>query len=884
EITDDEQEVFVFPASFAQQRLWLVHQLEPDDPSYNVPTVLRLEGPLNVQALQRALDEVVRRHEVLRTTFAIVNDGPVQIVHPQLRIPIDLIDLRDVPATERWLEAMRRVTKDAWQPFNLEEGPLLRALLLRLDDEDQLSILTMHHIISDAWSRKVLVEEISALYDAYLNDKPSPLADLAIQYADFAEWQQQWLTGDVLENQLAYWREQLDGAPAALNLPTDRPRPAIQSHRGATQAINLAPSDAQALKELSREENATLFMTLLAGFKALLYRYTGQTDIVVGTPVAGRNQAETEKLIGFFVNTLVLRTDVSDEPNFRELVRRVQEVALGAFAHQELPFEKLVEELKPERSLSYTPLFQVVFAFQSVSTPPPALQGLRLTAPYIENTTAKFDLTFLATETEAGINCTLEYNTDLFDETTITRMLGHLRRLFEAAVANPLQRIGDLPLLNAAEQHQLLVEWNSTPTEYPRHRCVHESFEEQVARAPEATALVFEDETLTYGELNERANRLAHRLRALGVGPEITVGVLMDRSPELIVALLGILKAGGVYVPLNPAYPKERLALMCDDAQLRVVLTQEKFADSLREQNAELLCIATANLGGENKSNLDNQTTSENRAYVMYTSGSTGRPKGVNVEHRSIVRLVKNTNYADFSSAQTFLQFAPITFDASTLEVWGSLLNGARLVVMSPGTPSPEELGHALRRHDVTTLWLTAGLFHLMVDENLAGLRSVKQMIAGGDVLSPVHIAKVLHEFSECRVINGYGPTENTTFTCCHSMQAGNEPGASVPIGRPISNTRVYLVNGRFQLVPAGVPGELLAAGDGLARDYLGDAALTAEKFIPDPFSAQPGGRLYRTGDLARYLPDGAIEFLGRADQQVKIRGFRIEPEEIEFV
>src|SRR5437868_307352 len=582
EITDDEQEVFVFPASFAQQRLWLVHQLEPDDPSYNVPTVLRLEGSLNVQALQQALDEVVRRHEVLRTTFAIVNDGPVQIVHPQLRIPIDLIDLRDVPATERWLEAMRRVTKDAWQPFNLEEGPLLRALLLRLDDEDQLSILTMHHIISDAWSRRVLVEEISALYDAYLNDKPSPLADLAIQYADFAEWQQQWLTGDVLENQLAYWREQLVGAPAALNLPTDRPRPAIQSHRGATQAINLAPSDAQALKELSREENATLFMTLLAGFKALLYRYTGQTDIVVGTPVAGRNQAETEKLIGFFVNTLVLRTDVSGEPNFRELVRRVQEVALSAFAHQELPFEKLVEELKPERSLSYTPLFQVVFAFQSVNTTPPALQGLRLTAPYIENTTAKFDLTFLATETETGINCTLEYNTDLFDETTITRMLGHLRRLFEAAVANPLQRIGDLPLLNAAEQHQLLVEWNSTPTEYPRHRCVHELFEEQVARAPEATALVFEDETLTYGELNERSNQLAHRLRALGVGPEITVGVLMDRSPELIVALLGILKAGGVYVPLNPAYPKERLALMCDDAQLRVVLTQEEFADSLR--------------------------------------------------------------------------------------------------------------------------------------------------------------------------------------------------------------------------------------------------------------------------------------------------------------
>ena len=864
----DEQEVFVFPASFAQQRLWLIHQLEPDDPSYNVPTVLRLEGQLNVQALQQALDEVIRRHEVLRTTFAIVNDRTAQIIHPRLRIPIDIIDLRDLPAEERWDEAMRRVTEAAWQPFDLETGPLLRALLLRLDDDDHLSILTMHHIICDAWSQTVLVQEISALYDAYLHERPSPLAELAIQYADFAEWQQQWLTGEVLENQLAYWREHLEGAPPVLNLPTDRPRPAIQSHRGATQAINLAPPIARALKELSRQENATLFMTLLAGFNALLYRYTGQTDIVVGTPVIPRNQAGTEKLIGFFVNTLPLRTNLSGEPNFRELVQRVQEVALGVFAHQELPFEKLIEELKPERSLSYAPLFQVVFAYQSINIQPPALTGLRLSVPFIENQTAKFDLTFLALDTEAGIQCSLEYNTDLFDAATITRMLDHLQRLFEAAVANPLQRVGDLPLLSAAEQEQLLTEWNSTATEYPRHRCVHELFEEQVAQAPEATALLFGDEALTYRELNERANKLAHRLSALGVGPEVAVGVLMDRSPELIVALLAILKAGGVYVPLNAGYPRERIALMCDDAQLRVLITPETFA----------------NLEAEPSTNLDNHTTPANRAYVMYTSGSTGRPKGVNVEHRCIVRLVKNTNYANLSSAQTFLQFAPATFDASTLEIWGSLLNGGRLVLMPEGAASPEELGHVLQRHEVTTLWLTAGFFHLMVDENLQGLRSVKQMIAGGDVLSPAHIATVLREFPDCRVINGYGPTENTTFTCCHSMSAGDELGASVPIGRPISNTRVHLVNQRLQLVPVGVPGELLAAGDGLARDYLGDPVLTAEKFIPDPFSAEPGGRLYRTGDLARYLPDGTIEFLGRADQQVKIRGFRIEPEEIEFV
>ncbi len=866
--THDEQEVFVFPASFAQQRLWLIHQFEPDDPSYNVSNVLRLEGLLSVDALQRALDEVVRRHEVLRTTFAIVNDGPAQIVHPELRIPIDVFDLRELPAAERWSEAIRRVTEDAFQPFNMEDGPLLRGLLVRLDDDDHLSILTMHHIISDAWSRKVLVEEISILYDAYLHDRPSPLTDLAIQYADFADWQQQWLTGEVLEEQLAYWREQLAGAPPALNLPTDRPRPAIQTHNGSTLAIKLAPSIVHALKELSREENATLFMTLLAGFKALLYQYTGQTDIVIGTPIAGRNQAETEKLIGFFVNTLALRTDVSDEPSFRELVGRVREVALGALAHQELPFEKLVEELKPERSLSYTPLFQVVFAFQSVNASAPALTGLQVSVPYIENTTAKFDLTFLATETEDGINCTFEYNTDLFEAGTIARMLEHLQRLIEVVVANPAQRVGDLTLLSAFERQQLLTEWNSTATKYPRQHCVHELFEAQAAQAPEATALVFEDRSVSYGELNERANQLAHRLRALGVGPEATVGVLLERSPELIVALLAILKAGGAYVPLNPAYPQERLALMREDAQLQVLITPETFAD----------------LHDEPRTNLDNYTTPANRAYVMYTSGSTGRPKGVNVEHRSIVRLVKNTNYADFSSSQIFLQFAPTTFDASTLEIWGSLLNGGRLVIMSPGTTTPEELGQVLQRHEVTTLWLTAGFFHLMVDENLAGLRTVKQMIAGGDVLSPAHIAKVLQEFPDSRVINGYGPTENTTFTCCHAMNAGDELGASVPIGRPIANTRVYLVNQRLQLVPAGVAGELLAAGDGLARDYLGDAALTAEKFIPDPFSGQPGGRLYRTGDLARYLADGTIEFLGRADQQVKIRGFRIEPEEIEYV
>jgi amino acid adenylation domain-containing protein len=885
-ITNDEQEVFVFPASFAQRRLWFLYQLEPGDPSYNVPTVLRLEGPLNVVALQQALDEVVRRHEVLRTTFALVNDEPVQVIHPEVHVTIQTIDLRHLPAPDRWDDAMRRVAEDAWQPFNLEQGPLLRALLLQLDDDDHVSILTMHHIISDAWSKMVLVEEISKLYEAYQQDQAAPLAELGVQYADFAEWQQQWLTGEVLENQLSYWRGHLDGAPSALRLPTDRPRPQVQTHRGATQAIHLPPSLTQALRDLSRREDATLFMTLLAGFKALLYRYTAQTDIVVGTPIAGRNQAETEKLIGFFVNTLVLRTDLSGEPDFTQLVRRVREVALGAYAHQELPFEKLVEELRPERSLSYAPLFQVVFAFQSVTSRSPSLPGIRLSVPYIENTTAKFDLTLLATETEAGINCSLEYNTDLFDAATITRMLDHLRRLFEAAVANPSRPIGDLPLLSDAEQYQLLTEWNSTTTDYPRDACVHELFEAQVASAPEATALVYEDETLTYRQLNDRANQLAHRLRALGVGPEETVGVLMERSFELIIAMLATLKAGGAYVPLSPSYPPERLALMCEDARVPVLLTQERFVRLAPEHCGELLVLDAdaANLTEAESRNLNLKMTSRNRAYVMYTSGSTGRPKGVNIEHRGIVRLVKETNYADFSSAQTFLQFAPITFDASTLEIWGSLLNGGRLVVMAPGAASPEELGETLRRHNVNSLWLTAGLFHLMVDENLGGLRSVRQLLAGGDVLSPTHIARVLRELPECHVINGYGPTENTTFICCHLMRAGEQLGPPVPIGRPISNTRVYLVSPRLQLVPVGVAGELLAAGDGLARDYLGDPELTAERFIPDPFSARPGGRLYRTGDLARYRADGVIEFLGRVDQQVKIRGFRIEPEEIEVV
>ncbi len=873
----EEEDVFVFPASFAQQRLWFLNQLDPASPFYNVPTVLRLKGDLNVDVLRRSLEEIVRRHEVLRTTFAMVDGEPVQIIGPPREVDFSFTVERS-EAEALWL-----LTEEAKRPFDLEHGPLMRCVVAQFGDEDYFALLNLHHIISDGWSKSVLVRDLSVLYEDFSRGRPSNLPELAIQYADYTQWQRDWMQGEVLEEHLAYWRQQLKDSAPVLQLPTDRPRPAVQTYNGAVLPYLLEPERVKPVQALANSEGATLFMVMLAAFKALLYRHSGQPDIIVGTPIAGRPRAELESLIGFFVNTLALRTAVDGEQSFRSLLRRVREGALGAYAHQDVPFEKLVEDLQPDRNLSFTPLFQVVFALQNATTETLELSGLKWLMEPLQSTTAKFDLTFFLLEERGWLIGALEYNTDLFDEATVKRLLQHFTMLLESVAANPDQKLLDIPLLTEEERTLVLGEWNRITTAYPRELCVQQLFEAQVEQNPDAVAVVSGEQRLSYRELNTRANRLAHRLRALGVGPEVLVGICLERSADLIVALLGILKAGGAYVPLDASYPKERLAYMMRDANPRVLLTDSRAAAALPVDGVTTLLLDKLEFNTESTENPPWETVATNLAYVMYTSGSTGIPKGVSVPHRSIVRLVRNTNFVDFATDDVFLQFAPVSFDASTLEIWGPLLNSATLAVMPAGTPSLEELGAALQRYDVTTLWLTAGLFHLMVDEQSDGLSTVKQLLAGGDVLSASHIKRFLNDHPGCRVINGYGPTENTTFTCCHPMADPNSLGATVPIGRPIANTTVYIVDQNLRAVPVGVVGELVSGGDGLARGYCNCPELTAERFIPNPFATEPGGRLYRTGDLARYLADGSIEFVGRVDQQVKVRGFRVELDEIEF-
>ncbi|MDQ3255227.1 MAG: amino acid adenylation domain-containing protein [Acidobacteriota bacterium] len=879
-------DVFVFPTSFAQQRLWFLNQLEPGSSAYNLPIVMRVSGALNVATLEQSLDKILRRHEALRTTFAVLDGQLVQVIDPNSSLHLRLVDLCDLCQVARESEARRLVSEAIRRPFDLSVGPLFRAALWRLGAKDHLLLLNMHHAVADGWSFDVLLKELKSLYQSSSTGQRDTLPELPIQYADFAQWQNEWLQGEVLEAQLAYWGQQLSDLTPELNLPADRPRPAVLSSEGAVLSVPLPKPLIEKLKVLSRREGVTLFMTMLAAFKALLYRYTGQTDISVGSPVANRNRVEIENLIGVFVNTLVLRTSVSGELSFRSLLERVREVSLGAYAHQDLPFEKLVEELRPLRDRSRSPLFQVMFTCQKAFIRPLKLPGVTFTPVRVDRGGAPSDLTLFIIEGAEGLTASFEYNTDLFDEPTINRMLGHYETLLEGIVGNAEQRVGELPLLTAEERHQLLVEWNQTQTTYPRDLCVHQLFEEQAASEPAAVALVCGQERMTYDELNRRANRLAHHLRKRGVGPGALVGVCLPRSAEMVVALLGVLKAGGAYVPLDAGYPRERLRWMMEDARVAALVTERQLRSQLPTEGIEVVCVDADEeaIARESAENLTSGATAEDLAYVIYTSGSTGKPKGVAVTHRNIVRLVKQTNYVELTSREVFLQFAPATFDASTFELWGCLLNGARLVVFPAHSSSLKELSQVLKEQQVTTLWLTAGLFHQMVDDHLEGLKGVRQLLAGGDVLSVPHVEKVLSELKDCQLINGYGPTENTTFTCCHRVTASAPLNSSVPIGRPVSNTQVYVLDRYLQPVPVGVAGELYVGGDGLARGYLNRPELTAERFVPHPFSDEANARLYKTGDLVRYLPDGALEYLGRLDHQVKIRGFRIEPDEIKTV
>jgi len=873
------------PLSFAQQRLWFLAQWEPNSVAYNMPVAVRLKGRLDAAALERSLFEILRRHEVLRTTYHDRAGQPFQKIAPHADGTLPKIDLTGKTVCDREQELSRILTEQASQPFDLTRDVLLRPCLIRIGDDDHVLLLTFHHIAADGWSLRVFFHELATLYGAFQAGRASPLRDLAFQYADYAVWQREYLCTTLQDEQLAYWKERLAGVSAVPILPANRPRPAAQTYHGARQSETLCLELTQSLEQFSHCEGVTLFMTLLAGLQTLLARCSGQEDIVVGSAIAGRNCVEVEPLIGFFVNTLVLRTDLSGNPTFRELLARVRDVALGAYAHQDLPFEKLVEELQPERNLSQTPLFQVMFVMQNELDDAWQLPGLETRPENVVTSTAKFDLTISVTVGDAGLQATLEYNTDLFEPSTIARLWRHFETLLCGIVANPDQRIYELPLLTAEERQQMLVEWNDTRTDCPA-RCVHELFEAQVSLTPESVAIVFRDQKMTYRELNAQANRWAHYLRRCGVGPDVPVGLCMERSLEMVVGLLAILKAGGAYVPLDPNDPSERLAFVLRDTQVSVVLTRRHLAAALPTSEIRLVFLdRDAELVvAEGQENPPSVTTSEDLAYIVYTSGSTGVPKGVCIPHRGIVRLVRGAMYAHFGADEVFLQFSPLAFDAATFEIWGALLNGAQLVVFPPGLPSLEELGQVIKDAGITTLWLTAGLFQEMVDRQLGCFRGLRQLLAGGDVLPVPHVQRVLQELPKCTLINGYGPTENTTFSCCYPMHHANQVSGSVPIGRPIANTEAYVLDRHQQPVPVGVPGELYLGGDGLALGYLNRPELTAERFVPHPFRSDDGARLYRTGDWVQWLPDGNLLFLGRIDSQVKIRGFRVELGEVEAV
>ncbi len=876
-------EVYVFPASFAQARLWFLHQYAPTSPVYNLVETFRLSGVLEVAALERALQTMVARHETLRTTFALADTGVVQRIAASGVFHLPIVDLTELPDAERQSRARQLLEEESRKPFDLARGPLLRGLLIRLQPAEHMLLLVFHHVISDGASLEVFWTELAAIYTSLVLGLEPRLAELPIQYADFAVWQREQLQGDALESTAAYWRGKLAEAPPFLDLPTDLPRPSTETFHGDICIRQLGPSLTASLKALAKREHVTLFMLLLAAFKVLLYRYSGQSDLLVGTPIAGRNREEVEPVIGFFVNMLVLRSAFSDNPAFVDLLRRVKETALEAYTHQDLPLERLIELLKLSRDTSRHPLFQVVFQWRGPAAREPAWHGLRAESILVHNGTAMFDLYLEIKETNDRLVCTLEFNSDLFESATISRMLANFEVLLEGIIASPGATVTQLPLLTPAEQQLVQVEWNRTASDYPRDQCVHQLFEAQASRAPEAVALVLNGQSMTYGELNRRADRLAACLVAAGAVPASRVGICVGRSFEEIVAMLAVLKAGCAYVPLDPDYPAERLRFLIRDSAIQLLLSTRSLASEIAPIQCRLIDLDQPL--EPTLAPLASATASADQvAYVMYTSGSTGDPKGVRVTHRGIVRLVRGARYAAFSADEVFAHLAPFTFDAATFEIWGALLNGARLVLLPSDTLSLRTIGAAIREQGITALWLTAGLFHAMVDECLEDLRPLHQLLAGGDVLSPAHVRRALASLPGTRLINGYGPTENTTFTCCHPITAETSARPSVPIGPPVANTRVYILDESRQPVPIGVRGELYAGGDGVALGYLNRPELTAEKFVPDPFSSDPSARLYRTGDRARWLPDGNIEFCGRQDFQVKIRGYRVELAEIESV
>ena len=867
------------PLSFAQQRLWFLDQLEPGIPAYNMPFARRLRGTLRVNVLERALNEIVRRHEILRTTFALAADSPVQLISPFLPPAFLVMDLSALPPLQREPLAARLASQQALLPFDLARGPLLRVMLLRLEAEEYVLLLSMHHILADGWSLELFQRELTLLYQAFAAGRASPLPKLPVQYADYALWQRRWLHGQVHEALTAYWRQQLGSVPPGLELPTDRPRPPVQTWRGAHYRFSLSQQLSRALLTLSRHEGATLFMALLSAWQVLLFRYSGQDDLLIGTPIANRVHPELETLIGCFVNTLILRGDLAGDPSFLHLLKRTRERTLDAYVHQDLPFEQVVEALHPQRDLSHTPLFQVMFVLQNVPSQASELPGLRLLPFEVEQTTARFDLTLLMQETDQGLRAMLEYNTDLFESATIARLALLFQRLLEGIVADPELTLSQLPLLTGEEQQQVLALCNPAPQVPERERCLHQLFEAQVEQTPHAIALAWQDEQLTYEELNERANFLASQLQARGVGPDVRVGLCLERSLEMVVGLMAILKAGGVYVPLDPAYPAQRLAFLLSDAQVAVLLTQQRFLTQLPQQRGPGLSldIDSQALAGRSATPPPSGITARHLAYMIYTSGSTGQPKGTLIPHQGFCDLAQAQVRAfGVHPGDRVLQLASLSFDASIWEIVMALGTGATLHLANQQSLLPgRALVQLLREQAITVMTISPSALALVPVEAFPALHTI---ITAGETCSAELVATW---GAGRRFFNAYGPTETTI---CATLHQCDERTGRPPIGRPIPGTLTYVLDTHMQPVPIGVPGELYVGGRGVAHGYHNRPDLTAERFVPDPFSKTPGTRLYRTGDLVRVLPDGVLLCLGRLDQQVKLRGYRIELGEIEAV
>ncbi|NJR39398.1 MAG: amino acid adenylation domain-containing protein [Leptolyngbyaceae cyanobacterium CSU_1_4] len=899
----DQEDVFIFPASFAQQRLWFIEQLS-EGSLYSVPLVFRLTGLLERSHLDQSVQAIVRRHEILRTTFNVMEGQLVQAIAPELLVPVRWTDLQTLPASSREDVALEQIWQEIQQPFNLKKGLLVRVKLWQLHNTEHLLLMTLHHIIFDEWSSGVLIRELGELYAAAIENRAARLPELSIQYADFAHWQREWLQGEVLNSQLSYWKQQLKDVPV-LELPGVASRSLGhslgQGHEGASQLLELPQHLLDALEQLSQQSGVTLFMTLLAAFQTLLHRYTGQIDMAIGSPIANRHRSELEGLIGFLVNSLVLRTNLENDPTFYELLDRVRDVTLSAYAHQDLPFEKLVEELQPIRSLDQNPLFQAVFALQNTPMEQLVLPGLVLSSVELKTKTARFALEVYlwkctdnfrnlwgkGWQQSDGLRGVIVYNTHVLDSATIASLCHHFQNLLEGIVASPNTRLSALPLLTTEEQQALLQQWQRRSSIDSTNFCIHEHFEAQVKKNPTAIAVKFGAQEFTYQALNQGSNQLARYLQRLGICSNQLVGICLEQSVEAIAAMLAVLKAGSAYVFLDFSYPPERLQFMLEDAAITVVLTQVDRIDLLKSGKEKVICLEQEwdAIAQESDENLSTAGTAERLAYVMYTSGSTGTPKGVMVPHRAVTRLVCETNYVQIEPGDRVAQVANLAFDAATFEVWGALLNGAQLVGMDRETTlSPSDFVAELQQQKISILFLTTALFNQIVSQIPTAFRLLKYLLFGGEMVNVDRVRSVLHHGKPQHLIHVYGPTENTTFSTWYEVQDVPENATTIPIGQAISNTQVYLLDANLHPVPEGVRGEIYLGGAGLAQGYLNRPQLTAERFVGTEFSSLHKTLLYKTGDRALYRSDQNLEFLGRTDHQLKIRGFRVELGEIEMV